>query len=157
MSQKIQYRHSHANKEGKPLSLRYTIAYTFDKTEDGSLNITYGVAQCRKNDTFSRTEGRKIAATRLNKVFKGKIAPAINPVTGEHKVPMYGSMVVKDHVGLSVGKLVTQDFLSKRESTLNHEAKVYANTSQDSNLLGFGDLLALLSSDSSLLGSIRVL
>ncbi len=118
MSQPVRFTHNTRNPR-----LRYTVAYSFGKNADGTLDVTYGIAQCRKTDTFSRAEGRKMAEARLNKASKGKLASVMNPQTGEAIVPLYGKLSVKDHDGLSVGKFVSETFESDRVRALECNSK----------------------------------
>lgn len=112
MSKIVRYTHSNKNPR-----LRYTVAYSFDKTPDGQLNVSFGIAQCSKSDTFSREAGRKIAEARLNKAFKGKQAPTSDEA-GYATVPMYGQFSVADEPGLSVSKLVAKNFEANRNTAL---------------------------------------
>ena len=118
MSQPVRFTHNTRNSR-----LRYTVAYSFDKNADGTLDVTYGIAQCRKGDSFSRAEGRKMAAARLNKARKGKQAPVVDNETGAALVPLYGTLSVQDHAGLSVGKFVSETFESDRQKTLSYNAQ----------------------------------
>lgn len=129
MSQIVRYTHNTKNPR-----LRYTVAYSFDKTADGQLNVSFGIAQCSKADTFSRAAGRKMAEARLNKAFKGKQAPITNPVTGAATVPMYGQFSVADEPGLSVSKLVAKNFEAKRVEALE------INNQYDANVAVLRDL-----------------
>lgn len=118
MSQTVRFTHNTRNPR-----LRYTVAYSFDKNADGTLNVTYGIAQCRKGDSFSRAEGRKMAEARLNKARKGKQAAVIDAASGTALVPLYGTMSVQDHAGLSVGKFVSETFESDRQKTLAYNSQ----------------------------------
>lgn len=97
---------------------RYSIAYSFDKTPDGFVNINYGIAQCRPTDEFNRAEGRKMATARYNKAVEGKTASVLNKQTGKAVVPMYGSLTVKDHDGLSVSRFIAETFETDRNKVL---------------------------------------
>jgi len=88
--------------------LNYTIAYTFDKDAKGELNIAYGVAQCRRNDTFTRADGRAFAEGRLNKALKSPMNQDI----------YYGSFTATDTPGVPVSKLVRDAFEADRKVAL---------------------------------------
>jgi hypothetical protein len=140
MSQPVRFTHNTRNPR-----LRYTVAYAFDKNADGTLDVTYGIAQCRKGDSFSRAEGRKMAEARLNKARKGKQAAVVDAASGTALVPLYGTLSVQDHAGLSVGKFVAETFESDRQKTLayNSQNSLHAIASQIfgpsmSKALGFG-------------------
>lgn len=88
--------------------LNYTIAYTFDKDANGELSITYGVAQCRRNDTFTRADGRAFAEGRLNKALKSPLNQDL----------YYGSFKAIDTPGTPVSKLVQEAFETDRKTAL---------------------------------------
>lgn len=116
MSQPVRFTHNTRNPR-----LRYTVAYSFAKGPDGIIDVTYGIAQCRKNDTFNRAAGRELAAGRLNKALKGKSAPLSTP-DGYAQVPLYGKLAVQDHDGLSVGKFVAETFETDRTKVMSANA-----------------------------------
>ena len=118
MSQPVRFTHNTRNPR-----LRYTVAYSFEKNADGTLDVTYGIAQCRKGDSFSRSEGRKMAEARLNKARKGKQAAVVDTESGEALVPLYGVLSVQDHAGLSVGKFVSETFEADRQKTLAYNSQ----------------------------------
>lgn len=118
MSQPVRFTHNTRSPH-----LRYTVAYSFVKNADGTLDVTYGIAQCRKGDSFSRAEGRKMAEARLNKARKGKQAAVVNSASGAALVPLYGTLSVQDHAGLSVGKFVSETFESDRQKTLAYNSQ----------------------------------
>lgn len=113
-----QIRFTHVNKSNR---LRYTVAYNFQKSEDGTLNVTYGVAQCSKNDAFNRAAGRALATGRLNKLNakeeKATEKKAKAPV--KIKVPMSGKFSVQDAEGLRVGQMVVERFEADRKNVLS--------------------------------------
>jgi hypothetical protein len=88
--------------------LNYTIAYTFEKDANGNLSIAYGVAQCRRNDTFTRADGRAFAEGRLNKALKSELNQDL----------YYGSFTAKDEPGVPVSKLVRDAFEGDRKVAL---------------------------------------
>lgn len=118
MSQLVRFTHNTRNPR-----LRYTVAYSFDKNADGTLNVTYGIAQCRKGDSFSRADGRKMAEARLNKARKGKQAAIFDAASRTAMVPLYGTMSVQDHAGLSVGRFVSEAFESHRQMALSYNSQ----------------------------------
>lgn len=118
-----QIRFTHVNQSNR---LRYTVAYNFQKSEDGTLNVTYGVAQCSKNDAFNRAAGRALATGRLNKLNakeekakeeKATEKKAKAPV--KVKVPMSGKFSVQDAEGLRVGQMVVERFEADRKNVLS--------------------------------------
>lgn len=115
-------RFTHANKNR---ALRYTVAYSFEKGSDGVLNVTYGVAQCRKNDTFSRAEGRRVAEARLLKASN----------TGKVDL-MYGKVSIKDEPGLSVGRTVADLYESDRKAVLAAQNAIDSANADLATLLG---------------------
>lgn len=118
MSQPVRYTHNTRNPR-----LRYTVAYSFNKNADGTLDVTYGIAQCRKTDTFNRAAGRELAEGRLNKALKGKAGAVVDAKTGLAAVPLYGKLSVQDHEGLSVGKFVSDSFETDRIKALEYNSK----------------------------------
>lgn len=102
MSNPVRYTHVRQKR------LNYTIAYTFTKNADGELDIAYGVAQCRPNDTFVRSVGRNFAEGRLRKALTGP----------DKQDLMYGSFKAKDEPGVPVSKLVRDTYESDRKLTL---------------------------------------
>lgn len=115
MTQPVRFTHNTRNPR-----LRYTVAYSFDKNADGTLDVTYGIAQCRKGDSFSRAEGRKMAEARLNKARKGRSGPVVDASTGMALVPLYGKLSVQDHDGLSVGRFVSETFEDDRQKVMTY-------------------------------------
>ena len=112
MSQPVRFLHNTRNPR-----LRYTVAYSFKKDESGNLNVSWGVAQCRSGsyaDPYSRSEGRRIAESRLHKALSGK-KPALSNEVGEPVVPNFGTYVVTDAEGLNVGKFVANTFETNRK------------------------------------------
>lgn len=91
--------------------LNYTVAYSFEKQGD-TLNITYGVAQCSRADTFSRKGGRERAQARLFKAALGK-----QPANG-NSPHFYGTLSVANTEGLSVGRTVSAHFEAERKAVL---------------------------------------
>lgn len=107
MTQPIRFIHNTRNPR-----MTYTAAYSFEKTPSGDLNITYGIAQCNtKYDNFSRAAGRKLATARLEAARNGKSISA-------GRVPMFGTLTVKDAEGLSVGRLVSDHYENARKNVL---------------------------------------
>lgn len=92
-------RYTHVNQP----RLRYTVAYSF-KRDGENVVIDYGIAQCSKNDTFTRAEGRQVATGRLNKGV-----PSLRS----------GKLVVKDSEGLNVSSVVRKHFEANRRVVLN--------------------------------------
>lgn len=133
MSKIVRYTHNTKNPR-----LRYTVAYSFDKSPDGQLNVSFGIAQCSKADTFSRAAGRKMAEARLNKAFAGKQAPKTDAVTGHAAVPMYGQFSVADEPGLSVSKLVAKNFESNRVEVLDYNNQIQLAEDTLRALVGHG-------------------
>lgn len=115
-----QIRFTHVTKSNR---LRYTVAYNFQKSEDGTLNVTYGVAQCSKNDAFNRAAGRALATGRLNKLNakeeKAKAAETKAKAPVKVKVPMSGKFSVQDAEGLRVGQMVVERFEADRKNVLS--------------------------------------
>jgi hypothetical protein len=111
MTQTVRFTHHNRNSR-----LRYTVAYSFEKNTDGTLNVTYGIAQCRKGDAFSRAGGRKMAEARLHKA--AKLAKDNASTSTLLTVPLYGTLTIKDHEGLSVGKYVSGKFETDRRNVL---------------------------------------
>lgn len=110
MSNPVRYLHNTRNPR-----LRYTVAYTFNKNNDGTLNIAYGIAQCnRKYDQYNRADGRMIAEARLNKTLMG--------VASNDNVPKHGYLTIKDAPGLSVGRAVAQHYEAARNEYFSRAA-----------------------------------
>lgn len=105
-----QVRFTHVNNSNR---LRYTVAYNFQKNTDGTLDVSYGVAQCNKSDSFTRAAGRALATGRLNKL-NAKASKA----TSALKVPMSGKFTVADTEGLRIGQLVTERFEADRKRVM---------------------------------------
>lgn len=118
MSQLVRFTHNTRNPR-----LRYTVAYSFDKNANGTLVVTYGIAQCRKGDSFSRAEGRNMAEARLNKARKGKQAAIFYAESCTARVPLYGTLLVQDYAGLSVSRFVSETFESDRQKTLVYNSQ----------------------------------
>ena len=133
MTQTARFIHNNKNPR-----LRYTAAYSFEKNADGTLKINYGIAQCSRVDSFSREQGRKLAEARLNKAFKGKVAPLKDERNDAALVPMYGTVTVTDEPGLSVGKLVTQVFESTRQTAMTYNSENAIEISDQELLRTFG-------------------
>ncbi len=92
---------------------RYTVAYTFEKN-DTTLSISYGIAQCSKNDSFSRVAGRHLAQARLE-----------TGLTRNHGSIYYGSFTAEDYEGLSVGRLVRDRFEAARKEALEASTRLW--------------------------------
>lgn len=104
MTQAVLFKHVH----NKSRRLRYTIAYNFTKTGN-KLSITYGIAQCHnKHDTFTREEGRSVAADRLVKA----------QVTGKQNL-RYGTFIVNDREGVNVAREIQEHFEDNRNTFLH--------------------------------------
>lgn len=94
--------------------LRYTVAYNF-KREGDKLEINYGIAQCSKEDTFTRAEGRNVAEERL------RIASSASQSTSASTPALrLGTLVVKDTDGLNVSKTIREHFEAQRKAVLNN-------------------------------------
>lgn len=127
MTDKIRYTHN-THTPG----LRYTVAYTFNKTADGKLDVVYGIAQCRKNDTFTRAIGRNMAEARLKKALSGKVANNGEIV----KAPLYGKLSLTDTEGLSVSKAVKTTFEAERSKFLATQSIETSYETERSKFLG---------------------
>jgi hypothetical protein len=103
MTQTVRFAHNTKNPK-----LRYTVAYSFNKSADGTLDVTYGIAQYNKVDSFSRAVGRELATGRFNKAAKGKTAPThgTNGIFTFPIVQMYGRLSVKGRCSLALCSLV---------------------------------------------------
>lgn len=110
MTHPVRYLHNTRNPR-----LRYTVAYTFKNTQDGNLEVAFGIAQCnRKYDQYNRAEGREIAEARLNM--------ALNGIASADNVPKQGYITIKDAPGLSVGRAVAQHYEAARNEYFSRAA-----------------------------------